>query len=99
MMYLDFEGECRLEREENAVRLTGLRLVAELPDAGGPEDGGTVVLEQIGDSSPAGKDVAVPLAAAVEQPGGRTCGGPRPPAGTSSRSATRPASSCRRLLT
>lgn len=39
-MVLDFTGEC------DGEAMTGLRLVAELPDAGGPEDGGTVVLEQ-----------------------------------------------------
>jgi hypothetical protein len=47
-MVLDFTGEC-----DGAA---GLRLVAELPDAGGAEDGGTVVLEQD--------------AATVTQPGG-----------------------------
>lgn len=39
-MVLDFTGEC----EDEAT--AGIRLVAELPDAGGAEDGGTVVLEQ-----------------------------------------------------
>jgi len=68
-MVLDFEGECRVEREGDSVRLTGLRLVADLPDAGGEEDGGTVVLEQAGDSRPAGKDLTVPLGASVAQPG------------------------------
>lgn len=63
-MVLDFEGECRVERAGDSVRLTGLRLVADLPDAGGEEDGGTVVLEQAGDS--AGED----LTASVAQPGG-----------------------------
>lgn len=60
-MVLDFEGECGVERAGDTVRLTGLRLVADLPDAGGPEDGGTVLLEQAGDS----------LAATVAQPGGK----------------------------
>ena len=60
-MLLDFAGECRVERAGDAVRLTGLRLVADLPDAGGPEDGGTVRLEQDGDL----------LAATVAQPGGK----------------------------
>lgn len=60
-MVLDFEGECGVERAGDTVRLTGLRLVADLPDAGGPEDGGIVLLEQNGDS----------LAATVAQPGGR----------------------------
>lgn len=60
-MVLDFEGECGVERLAGSVRPTGLRLVAPLPDAGGPEDGGTVLLEQNGDS----------LAATVEQPGGK----------------------------
>ncbi|MBM7860655.1 hypothetical protein [Lentzea nigeriaca] len=46
-MLLDFTGEC-----DGAA----IRLVAELPDAGGAEDGGTVVLEQD--------------AATVTQPGG-----------------------------
>lgn len=59
-MVLDFAGECRVEGDGNAARLAGLRLVAELPDAGGPEDGGTVVLEQDGDS----------VVASVVQPGG-----------------------------
>ncbi|SES21471.1 hypothetical protein SAMN05216188_12692 [Lentzea xinjiangensis] len=68
-MHLDFAGSGEVERDGNAVRLTGLRLVAELPDAGGPEDGGTVVLEQAGDSAQVGGEVAVPLAAVVEQPG------------------------------
>lgn len=60
-MLLDFQGECGVERAGDSVRLTGLRLVADLPDAGGPEDGGTVLLEQDGDS----------LAATVAQPGGK----------------------------
>jgi hypothetical protein len=60
-MLLDFEGECQVERAGDSVRLTALRLVADLPDAGGPEDGGTVLLEQAGDS----------LAATVTQPGGK----------------------------
>ncbi|MDT7786804.1 MAG: hypothetical protein QOF58_5223 [Pseudonocardiales bacterium] len=59
-MVLDFEGECEVERAGDSVRMTGLRLVAELPDAGGPEDGGTVLLRQDGDA----------LAATVVQPGG-----------------------------
>ncbi|MEV6715350.1 hypothetical protein AB0M48_25315 [Lentzea sp. NPDC051208] len=41
-MILDFTGDC------DGEGLTGLRLAAELPDAGGPEDGGTVVLNQDG---------------------------------------------------
>ncbi|HEX8868446.1 MAG TPA: hypothetical protein VF821_22500 [Lentzea sp.] len=36
-MLLDFSGECDGAR---------IRLVADLPDAGGAEDGGTVVLER-----------------------------------------------------
>src|SRR5687768_17371164 len=60
-MVLDFEGECGVERTGDSVRPTGLRLVADLPDAGGPEDGGTVLLEQDGES----------LAATVAQPGGK----------------------------
>ncbi|MET8764224.1 hypothetical protein [Lentzea sp. NPDC004782] len=47
-MVLDFAGECD--------GTAGIRLVAELPDAGGAEDGGTVVLERD--------------AATVTQPGG-----------------------------
>ena len=39
-MVLDFAGDC----DDTAG--AGVRLVAELPDAGGAEDGGTVVLEQ-----------------------------------------------------
>jgi hypothetical protein len=70
-MLLDFEGECQVERTGDAVRLSGLRLVADLPDAGGPEDGGTVVLEQIAQSRQVGNGVAVPLGASVEQPGGK----------------------------
>lgn len=69
-MVLDFEGECRVERTGDAVRLTGLRLVAALPDAGGQEDGGTVVLEQTGDSRQTGEEVAAPLGATVDQPDG-----------------------------
>jgi hypothetical protein len=48
---VDFGGECRIAVEAGdgadavATRLTGLRLTGELPDAGGPEDGGTIVLE------------------------------------------------------
>ncbi len=53
---LDFTGECRVR--DNAV--SGLRLSADLPDAGGPEDGGTIVLEQDGEL----------LTAVVRQPGG-----------------------------
>ncbi|MGZ3145352.1 hypothetical protein ACVDFE_25810 [Lentzea chajnantorensis] len=53
---LDLAGECRVE----GGAVAGLRLSADLPDAGGPEDGGTVVLEQDGDG----------LTAVVTQPGG-----------------------------
>lgn len=60
-MLLDFAGECQVERSGDAVRPAGLRLVANLPDAGGPEDGGTVQLEQDGDV----------LTATVAQPGGK----------------------------
>ncbi|MEU0884112.1 hypothetical protein ABZ345_36435 [Lentzea sp. NPDC005914] len=49
-MVLDFTGEC------DGAAAAEIRLVAELPDAGGAEDGGTVVLEQD--------------AATVTQPGG-----------------------------
>ena len=49
-MVLDFTGEC------DGPAAAGIRLVAELPDAGGAEDGGTVVLERD--------------AATVVQPGG-----------------------------
>ncbi|WP_434443428.1 hypothetical protein [Lentzea sp. E54] len=70
-MVLDFEGECQVEHDGDSVRLTGVRLVAELPDAGGPEDGGTVVLAQAGDSKQAGRDLVVPLEASVTQPGGK----------------------------
>jgi hypothetical protein len=59
-MVLDFEGECRVERDGGSARPTGLRLVADLPDAGGEEDGGTVVLEQAGDSRPVTASVAQP---------------------------------------
>ncbi|MBB5958590.1 hypothetical protein FHS29_005198 [Saccharothrix tamanrassetensis] len=52
---VDFTGTCVLKAEADAdspepvrLRLSGLRLVADLPDAGGPEDGGTVTLEQDG---------------------------------------------------
>lgn len=38
-MLLEFTGEC----DADSIRLT-----AELPDAGGPEDGGTIVLDQDG---------------------------------------------------
>ncbi|SDG57434.1 hypothetical protein SAMN05216553_109149 [Lentzea fradiae] len=69
-MVLDFEGECRVERTGDSVRLSGLRLVAELPDPGGREDGGTVVLEQTGDSRQTGEEVAVPIGATVAQPDG-----------------------------
>ncbi|MGW6443443.1 hypothetical protein [Lentzea sp. NPDC055074] len=41
-MLLEFTGEC------DGDPLTWVRLSAELPDAGGPEDGGTIVLEQDG---------------------------------------------------
>jgi hypothetical protein len=44
------------------LQLTGSRLVADLPDAGGPEDGGTVLLEGAGAS----------LTATVAQPGGKS---------------------------
>ena len=56
-MVLDFEGDYEVEHGKPA----GLRLVAELPDAGGQEDGGTVLLEQAGDA----------LTATVVQPGGK----------------------------
>ncbi|MFS8096935.1 hypothetical protein LFM09_07315 [Lentzea alba] len=76
-MVLDFVGECRLERGSNTLRLTGFKLVAELPDAGGAEDGGTVELEQAGTvtARPQGGgrvayDLMVPLSATVTQPGG-----------------------------
>lgn len=45
-MVLDFVGECRLGGGPNTLRLTGFKVTAELPDAGGAEDGGTVALEQ-----------------------------------------------------
>ncbi|SMD19324.1 hypothetical protein [Lentzea albidocapillata] len=77
-MVLDFSGECRLERGPSRLRLTGLKLQAELPDAGGAEDGGTVVLEQAGTvtARPQGGgqvayDLTVPLSATVTQPDGR----------------------------
>jgi hypothetical protein len=60
-MVLDFEGECSVDRAGDSVRLNGVRLVAELPDAGGPEDGGTVLLEHDGEA----------LTATVVQPGGK----------------------------
>lgn len=41
-MLLEFTGEC------DGDSLSAIRLTAELPDAGGPEDGGTIVLEQDG---------------------------------------------------
>ncbi|HEX7309238.1 hypothetical protein [Lentzea sp.] len=59
-MVLDFEGEYRVGRAGDSVRPAELRLVADLPDLGGQEDGGTVVLEQAGGS----------LGASVAQPGG-----------------------------
>ncbi|SDK83889.1 hypothetical protein SAMN04488074_107265 [Lentzea albidocapillata subsp. violacea] len=49
-MVLDFTGDC------DGAGSAGIRLAAELPDAGGAEDGGTVVLEQ--------------NAATITQPGG-----------------------------
>src|SRR5690349_18578646 len=49
-MVLDFAGDC------DGTDAAEIRLVAELPDAGGAEDGGTVVLER--------------NAATVTQPGG-----------------------------
>ena len=70
-MILDFAGECQVEHDGDVVRLKGLRLVAELPDAGGAEDGGTVVLAQDGDASQAGPELTVPLSASVAQPGGQ----------------------------
>lgn len=76
-MLLDFTGECRLGRGGNTLRLTGFRLTAELPDAGGAEDGGTVALEQAGavTARPQGGgrvayDLTVPLSATVTQPDG-----------------------------
>ena len=69
-MLLDFTGECRVEENGNGVRLTGVRLSADLPDAGGPEDGGTVVLEQDGESTTSGPEVSVLFTASVTQPGG-----------------------------
>ncbi|ANZ40816.1 hypothetical protein BBK82_37345 [Lentzea guizhouensis] len=53
---LDFTGECRVR----GTALSDLRLSADLPDAGGPEDGGTVVLTQDGER----------LTAVVTQPDG-----------------------------
>ncbi|MET9630449.1 hypothetical protein ABZX92_23555 [Lentzea sp. NPDC006480] len=76
-MVLDLTGGCRLERGPNTLRLTGLKLVAELPDAGGEQDGGTVALEQVSDvnARPQGGgrlayDLSVPLSATVTQPDG-----------------------------
>ncbi|NGY66284.1 hypothetical protein G7043_46100 [Lentzea sp. NEAU-D13] len=60
-MLLDFAGECQVEGAGDAVRLTELWLTADLPDAGGAEDGGTVQLELDGDV----------LTATVVQPGGK----------------------------
>lgn len=47
---VDLVGECRVRVEEGSgdsvgTRLVGLRLTGDLPDAGGPEDGGTLTLE------------------------------------------------------
>ncbi|MCS7477638.1 hypothetical protein ACFFQW_26655 [Umezawaea endophytica] len=82
---VDFTGTCVLTAETDspdAVRLTGLRLVANLPDAGGPEDGGTVTLEQddveadgvlrpLRDSpSRFANDLVITLGATVDQPDG-----------------------------
>jgi hypothetical protein len=55
---IDFTGECTVELRERSgdrdgtveLRVLGLSLAAELPDAGGAEDGGTVVLERDGTS-------------------------------------------------
>ncbi|WP_199442793.1 hypothetical protein [Umezawaea beigongshangensis] len=51
---VDFTGECTVQVRERSgdggtaveLRVLALSLSAELPDAGGSEDGGTVVLEQ-----------------------------------------------------
>lgn len=79
---VDFTGTCLVTAEGDGpgpVRLSGLRLVAELPDAGGREDGGTITLEQSGDGGVLhpGKsgarfedDLVIGLGATVEQPGG-----------------------------
>ncbi|MEV0675021.1 hypothetical protein AB0I60_00720 [Actinosynnema sp. NPDC050436] len=74
---VDFSGTGTLtsKADGGAARLSGLRLVADLPDAGGPEDGGTVTLEQGGDGSDGvstadGGDLVITLDAAVDQPGG-----------------------------
>ncbi|MEU4805633.1 hypothetical protein [Actinosynnema sp. NPDC023587] len=86
---VDFTGTCRLTAEPDPdspdsvrLRVSGLRLVADLPDPGGREDGGTVTLEQDADDadgvlrprpdSPArfANDLVVTLGAVVEQPDG-----------------------------
>jgi hypothetical protein len=86
---VDFTGTCVLTAEaesSNALRLTGLRLVADLPDAGGPEDGGTVTLEQHdveadgvlrpegNSSSHFANDLVITLGVTVEQPDGVVSG-------------------------
>jgi hypothetical protein len=79
---VDFTGTCLLTAETRAdrvrLRLSDLHLVADLPDAGGPEDGGTVTLAQDGGSqlllddstSRFANDLVVTLSATVEQPDG-----------------------------
>ncbi|MET0132472.1 MAG: hypothetical protein ABW215_02655 [Kibdelosporangium sp.] len=65
-MQVDFTGECSMRVAPDAggalpLVLTSMRLRAELPDAGGAEDGGTIALE-LRDTD---------LTATIVQPGGR----------------------------
>ncbi|CCH32578.1 hypothetical protein ABZ816_23440 [Actinosynnema sp. NPDC047251] len=104
---VDFAGTCSFTADTDAqgtarFRLTGLRLTAELPDAGGPEDGGTITLVQDEDSvlrssteSPShfADDLVIALGATVEQPGGKVQATVRNPAKFSTAGASCPSGS------
>jgi hypothetical protein len=85
-MLVEFTGYCAVRVEEGSeasmrMRVLDLSLVAELPDAGGPEDGGTITLARKGSTdedsvllrSPDARfyhDLIVDLTATIDQPGG-----------------------------
>jgi hypothetical protein len=69
---LDFTGHCTVRATTGSrLELLEIHLVAELPDAGGAEDGGSITVS--GDNRR--------LTATIDQPGGRTkTSSARPPA-------------------
>jgi hypothetical protein len=85
-MFVEFTGYCavRVEAgsdESERLRVLDLSLVAELPDAGGPEDGGTITLARnestdqdsillLSPDARLRNHLVIDLTAAIDQPGG-----------------------------